>query len=238
MEESTKDSDKFYSSDNDERNNNDDKAIPSISTSTSNLKSVKKRKARRPENISITTDNGANVKSAIQQMGITNIKEVRRGAKTMSSYLLSEEEFELLKELIEILSPFDDATEFLSGSKYPMLGFITPILEELAHRLRYFTRQNDEAIFVKDTILNNLIKSQFNELNSTDDNTAPTNNNNTSHQHKKLKMVTYFSYSQTENVTPNEFDHYCELPEVSLDKDPVLWLGGTNTDLFSLLWQF
>ncbi|CAG8786659.1 8717_t:CDS:2, partial [Gigaspora rosea] len=173
---------------------------------------------------SITTDNGANVKSAIQQMGITNVKcaghtlqlsqlreaqlqitsglkepldvikdvdtrwnstfysierlvylrpaimqlystlnnhtlrEVRRGAETISSFLLSEEEFEVLGELIVILSPFDEATEFLSGSKYPTLGFMTPMLEELAHRLKYFTGQNDEAIFVKDTILDNLIE--------------------------------------------------------------------------------
>ncbi|CAG8786871.1 46543_t:CDS:2, partial [Gigaspora margarita] len=405
------DSNEFYLSDNEERNINDDEAIPSTSTSTSNLKSIKKRKARRPEKsladkpvkvhqqtiqqpihlvevddfklllkgfdsrfkmpctsntvslkldiwssrahnsylgitchwltdlfelheivfeigelddhcatdivesiFSITTDNGANVKFAIQQMGITNIKcaghtlqlsinlglkqvdeliskykalvsilskkkkrkqlceaqlqialglkelldvikdvdtrwnsifyfikhlvhlrpaimqlystlnnhtlrEVRRGAETMSSYLPSEEEFELLKELIEILSLFDNTTEFLSGSKYPTLGFITPMLEELARRLRYFTGQNNEAIFVKDTILNNLIESQFNELNSTDNNTVPTNNNNTSHQHKKLKMVSFFSYLRTENVISNKFDYYYELPEVSLDEE-------------------
>lgn len=103
------------------------------------------------------------------------------------------------------------------------------MLEELAHRLKYFTGLNDEAIFVKDIILNNLIerwgdpsevglccsfldprfkqlnfctrdlrrttiqamRCQFNELNSTNDNTdntAPTNNNNTIpslHQRKK-----------------------------------------------------
>ncbi|CAG8851908.1 5163_t:CDS:2, partial [Gigaspora margarita] len=160
--------------------------------------------------------------------------EVRRGAETMRSFIPSEEEFELLKELIEILSPFDEATEFLSGSKYPTLGFMIPILEELARRLKYFTGQNEEAIFVKDTILNNLIESglrrttiqvmrcQFNELNSTNDNTALTNNNNTissSHQRKKLKMAAFFSYSRTENVAPNEFDRYCELPEVSLDEE-------------------
>lgn len=48
MEESSTDSNEFYSSDN-ERNNNNNEALPSTSTSTSNLKSVKKRKGRRPE---------------------------------------------------------------------------------------------------------------------------------------------------------------------------------------------
>ncbi|CAG8854266.1 46073_t:CDS:2, partial [Gigaspora margarita] len=46
---STMDSDEFYLSDKEERNNNDNEAIPSTSISTSNLKSVKKKKARRPE---------------------------------------------------------------------------------------------------------------------------------------------------------------------------------------------
>ncbi|CAG8838197.1 9822_t:CDS:1, partial [Cetraspora pellucida] len=83
--------------------------------------------------------------------------EVRKEAETMGSCILSSEEFELLEELIEVLSPFDEATQFLSRSKYPTLGFMTPILEELACQLRYFIRQNSMAILVKDTILDNLI---------------------------------------------------------------------------------
>ncbi|CAG8817055.1 7664_t:CDS:2, partial [Cetraspora pellucida] len=155
---------------------------------------------------SITTDNGANVKSAIQKMDVTNIKYaghtlqlsvnlelkeidkliskclkepldvikdidtkwnstfysiehlIRRRAETMSSFLPSEDEFELLNKLIVILSPFNEATQFLSGSEYPTLGFMTPILEELTHQLRQFTRQSYKAILVKDTILNNLVE--------------------------------------------------------------------------------
>jgi|GEM_PF-1403063 len=213
------------------------------------------------------------LRPAIMQLYSTlnnhTLREVRRGAETMSSFLLSEEEFEVLGELIVILSPFDEATEFLSGSKYPTLGFMTPMLEELARRLKYFTGQNDEAIFVKDTILDNLIerwgdpsevglccsfldrrfkqlnfctsdlrrttiqvmRRQFNEMNSTqttNDNTAPTNNNNTtstSHQRKKPKIAAFFSYSRTENVAPDEFDRYCELPEISLEEEscPLAW---------------
>ncbi|CAG8763434.1 39898_t:CDS:1, partial [Gigaspora margarita] len=68
------------------------------------------------------------------------------------------EEFELLEELVVILSPFDKATQFLNGSKYPTLGFMTPMLEELACQLKYFTGQNEEAISVSNTILDNLIE--------------------------------------------------------------------------------
>ncbi|KAF0474831.1 zinc finger bed domain-containing protein 1-like [Gigaspora margarita] len=182
----------------------------------------------------------------------------------MSSFLPLEEEFELLEELIVILSPFDEATQFLSGSKYPTLGFMTPMLEELARRLKYFTGHNEEAIFVRDTILDNLIerwgdpseigmccsfldprfkqlnfctrdlyhstiqimRRQFDKLNSTqttNDDTTPANNNNTiSNQSKKSKMSAFFSHLRTENTNtmPDEFDRYCELPEISLDEEP------------------
>ncbi|CAG8822318.1 17172_t:CDS:2, partial [Cetraspora pellucida] len=134
-------------------------------------------------------ENGANVKSAVQKMDVTNIKcagytlqlsvnlglkeidrliskykslisilEIRRGVEMMSSFLPSEDEFELLNELIVILSPFDEAMQFLSRSEYPTLGFMTPMLEELTHRLRQFTGQSYKAILVKDTILNNLVE--------------------------------------------------------------------------------
>ncbi|CAG8783212.1 16315_t:CDS:1, partial [Gigaspora rosea] len=86
------------------------------------------------------------------------LREIRKGAETMRSFLPSEGEFELLKELIVILSPFDEATEFLSGSKYPTLGFMTPMLEELARQLKNLTDLNNEAIFVRNTILENLIE--------------------------------------------------------------------------------
>ncbi|CAG8815399.1 1843_t:CDS:2, partial [Gigaspora rosea] len=173
--------------------------------------------------------------------------EVRKGAETMGSFLPSEEEFELLEELIMVLSPFDEATQFLSGSKYPILGFMIPMLEELARWLKHFTGQNDEVIFVKDTILDNLIKRwedpiefctsdlrrttiqtmcpQFNELQTTNDTIQTNNDDNTistSYQHKKRKLTTFFSYSRSgnSNAVPDEFDRYCEIPEVSLDEEP------------------
>ncbi|CAG8829291.1 20724_t:CDS:1, partial [Gigaspora margarita] len=61
------------------------------------------------------------------------LREIRKSAETLSSFLPSKEEFELLEELVVILFPFDEATQFLSGSKYPILGFMMPMLEELTH---------------------------------------------------------------------------------------------------------
>ncbi|CAG8457887.1 16116_t:CDS:2 [Gigaspora rosea] len=111
---------------------------------------------------SITTDNGANAKPTFMQLYSTlnkhTLREVRKSAKMLGSFLSSEEEFELLEELVVILSPFDEATQFLSGSKYSTLGFMIPILEELARQLKYFTGQNKEANSVSNTILDNLIE--------------------------------------------------------------------------------
>ncbi|CAG8746957.1 8962_t:CDS:2 [Cetraspora pellucida] len=84
--------------------------------------------------------------------------KVRKEVEMMRFFLSSEEEFELLKKLIVIISPFNEATEFLSKSKYPILGFITSMLEELAYQLKNFINLNDEVILVRDTILKNLIK--------------------------------------------------------------------------------
>ncbi|CAG8817152.1 13329_t:CDS:2, partial [Cetraspora pellucida] len=114
------------------------------------------------------------------------VREIRREAETMSSFLPSADEFELLNELIVILSPFDEAMQFLSGSEYPTLGFMTSMLEELTRRLRQFTGQSYKAIFVKDTILNNLVEC--------------------------------WEDSKSTNV-PDEFDRYCEIPEISLEEE-------------------
>ncbi|KAF0472903.1 hypothetical protein F8M41_024962 [Gigaspora margarita] len=63
----------------------------------------------------------------------------------------------------------------------------------------------------------------MNLIQTTNDNTAPTNDNNAtsiSHQRKKPKMAAFFSYSQTEIIASNEFDRYCELSNVSLEEEP------------------
>ncbi|CAG8758041.1 18404_t:CDS:2, partial [Gigaspora rosea] len=159
------------------------------------------------------------LRPAIMQLYSTlnnhTLREIRKSAETLSSFLPSEEEFELLEELVT-------------------LGFMTPMLEELTLRLKYFTGQNEEVISVSNMILDNLIerwgdlseigmccslldprfkqlnfctrdlrcstiqlmRHQFDELNSTQTNnndSTQTNNVNTiSHQHKKPKLSAFF----------------------------------------------
>ncbi|CAG8764222.1 3687_t:CDS:2, partial [Racocetra fulgida] len=234
IEESTMEnlySDEFdsLSDNNNEERNSSDEELASTSTSTSKLSSIRTKKKRK---------SGSFVwqffKKYVSTVSSDNQEEAEKvQSETMSSFLPSDDEFELLNELIIILSPFDEATQFLSGSKYPTLGFMTPMLEELTRRLRQFTGQIYKAILVKDTILNNLVerwgdpseigfdlrrttiqimRHQFNELiQTTNDNTTQTTNDNitlTSPQRKKPKMAVFFSYSRTEstNAVPDEFD--------------------------------
>ncbi|CAG8810944.1 1518_t:CDS:2, partial [Cetraspora pellucida] len=192
------------------------------------------------------------LKPAIIQLysTLTNytIREVRKEAETIGPYIPFSEEFELLEKLIKVLFPFDEATQFLSRSKYPTLGFMTPILEELARQLRYFIGQNSMCCsflnphFKKlnfctsalwHTTIQNM-RQQFNELcliQTFNNNLTSTNDNNPSltslYQCKKTKISAFFMHLHTENsnVEPDEFDRYCELPSIALDEKscPLEW---------------
>ncbi|CAG8822317.1 17171_t:CDS:1, partial [Cetraspora pellucida] len=69
------------------------------------------------------------------------------------------------------------------------------------------------------------MRNRFNELiQTTNDNTTQTTNNNnttlTPPQCKKLKMAVFFSHSRTESTNvSDEFDQYCEIPEISLEEE-------------------
>ncbi|CAG8806083.1 26823_t:CDS:2, partial [Gigaspora margarita] len=51
--------------------------------------------------------------------------------------LLSNEEFKVVQALVELLYPFDKATEILFGSNYATLSIIIPTIEELVYQLNY-----------------------------------------------------------------------------------------------------
>ncbi|CAG8474352.1 5280_t:CDS:2 [Ambispora gerdemannii] len=133
--------------------------------------------------VSITSNNRSNVKAAISQLQITNIfcaahtlqlslqpsinhlcstlqnhvsSVVQREGKILRRNLLSAKEFSTCAELVNILDPFDDVTEMLSGSKYPTLGVVTPAIKELERRLSAYETENEIILEIKNTILENL----------------------------------------------------------------------------------
>src|SRR5438876_28580 len=44
-------------------------------------------------------------------------------------------EWKVIKEMVELLNPFENATRFLSGIKYPTIGFTYPSMCSLRERL-------------------------------------------------------------------------------------------------------
>ncbi|CAG8817524.1 3915_t:CDS:2, partial [Gigaspora margarita] len=70
--------------------------------------------------------------------------------------LLSNEEFKVVQVLVELLYPFDKATEILSGSNYTTLSIMVPTIKELVYRLNNTNTDFDLVNEVKKEILSNL----------------------------------------------------------------------------------
>ncbi|CAG8741004.1 3392_t:CDS:2, partial [Racocetra fulgida] len=61
-------------------------------------------------------------------------KENKRDSQKLSQLLLKDYEWDLLKRIINALKPFEYATKFFSGSKYPTLLLMYPIIRELQNK--------------------------------------------------------------------------------------------------------
>lgn len=62
--------------------------------------------------------------------------ETRQDGKRLRAILLSDQEWNLLKNLIDLLKLFEEATTFLGGSKYITYSVMFPIIKELKKRLK------------------------------------------------------------------------------------------------------
>lgn len=86
----------------------------------------------------------------------SNNSEHRRDGTKIRDKLLLNDEFKIVQALVDLLYPFDKATEILSGSNYATLSIIVPTIEELIYRLNNTTSELDIINNVKNTILSNL----------------------------------------------------------------------------------
>jgi hypothetical protein len=62
--------------------------------------------------------------------------DTRKDGKRLKKILLSDEEWELLKELVKILKPFEEATTYLGGSSYVTFSIMYPLIQEIKTRLK------------------------------------------------------------------------------------------------------
>ncbi|CAG8525541.1 15274_t:CDS:2 [Dentiscutata erythropus] len=79
--------------------------------------------------------------------------------KKLKENMLSEDEFDICKELDVVLTLFYELTEMLKHSKYPALSFMTPAIENIKQRLSIYQPKNNVVQQVKVTILDNLKKN-------------------------------------------------------------------------------
>ena len=53
----------------------------------------------------------------------------------------------LLQDLVDVLKPFLDVTELLSGSKYTTLSFVYPMMYYLISKFVLINRESDDDLF-------------------------------------------------------------------------------------------
>ncbi|CAG8699320.1 13397_t:CDS:2, partial [Dentiscutata heterogama] len=85
----------------------------------------------------------------------SNIEHQHDGSNIRDK-MLSNKEFQIIHDLVDLLYPFDKATEILSGSNYATLCIMIPTIEELINHLNQTNSESDIINEVKDTILDNL----------------------------------------------------------------------------------
>lgn len=61
----------------------------------------------------------------------------------LHQYIITDEEWERINLLVEVLRPFKDATVFMSSSEYPTLSMVVPLYHTLFDTLEETIRQNN-----------------------------------------------------------------------------------------------
>ncbi|CAG8854885.1 19898_t:CDS:2, partial [Gigaspora margarita] len=83
----------------------------------------------------------------------------RRDGQSLSSKLLSENEWNELEELITLLAPFAQMTELIGGSHYPTLSMMLPTISRL------FTHLNQiKASLISPNILDKNVQNKLSEI--------------------------------------------------------------------------
>lgn len=71
-------------------------------------------------------------------------RDYKNDGISLDSLFLTNNEWVAVEELVNILKPFADATKILSGSNYPTLNIVNPIINNLNKKLREFQEKIDD----------------------------------------------------------------------------------------------
>ena len=84
---------------------------------------------------------------------------IRKEGEKLEELCPTIHEWKVIRELIELLNPFEEATCLLSGVKYPTIGFTYPIMYNIREKLEteFDLLETNEAIECQDAMLEDVI---------------------------------------------------------------------------------
>ncbi|CAG8458450.1 10604_t:CDS:2 [Cetraspora pellucida] len=179
---------------------------------------------------------------AIRQLSVTlpveDDPDAKKDGQKLSKLMLQDNKWDLVKKLIEILEPFNSATEYFSAGQYPIIAYIHPVMEAIkAHYTKNidpdeYDYNNEEMSFANAETHNNTINEYRLQLRQLMNIQLPTSNKNvTSSSSKNLspnnmfKELIFGSAQRSDEFT-DELDSYLDLRQTPLafpKKDPFLW---------------
>src|SRR5204862_240582 len=84
---------------------------------------------------------------------------IRKEGERLEELYLTVYEWKVIKEIVELLSPFEEATHLLSGIKYLTIGFTYPSMYNLRDKLEtdFDSLETNDARNCRDVILEDMI---------------------------------------------------------------------------------
>jgi hypothetical protein len=79
----------------------------------------------------------------ISTLSTKNDPDSRRDYKRLKQIMIEEEEWDVIKNLIPILKPFAEATNYLGGNKYCTYILMVPTLIKIINRLKPLTAEDE-----------------------------------------------------------------------------------------------
>ena len=103
------------------------------------------------------------LKPAIQMLKASLMNDtnsyVRKEGEKLEGLCLTVHEWKIIREMVEILKPFEEATRLLSGINYPTIGFTYPAMYNLREKLEsdFNSLETNETAECRNTILEDMI---------------------------------------------------------------------------------
>ncbi|GBC17752.2 zinc finger BED domain-containing protein 1-like [Rhizophagus irregularis DAOM 181602=DAOM 197198] len=82
----------------------------------------------------------------------TMYREIKKDGNRLKRLLLTDDEWELLDQLVDLLMPFEEATHEFSGNSYITLNRVIPIIKEMIFDLATEVPSNNDDFLNEDTI--------------------------------------------------------------------------------------